>query len=119
MALFAIKDILPGEEICYDYNFSLFNTDQGQECKCGARSCRGVIGGKGRDFLITLKGDDALTTTQTATLSPVQKVAVATDPTGRHVKHTFRSFSCLWYENEQYRVPVPVLKLIIFLIRAL
>ena len=28
MALFALRDILPGEEICYDYNFSLFNTDQ-------------------------------------------------------------------------------------------
>ena len=27
MALFALRDILPGEEICYDYNFSLFNTD--------------------------------------------------------------------------------------------
>ena len=57
MAVFARRDILPGEEICYDYNFSLFNTDQGQECKCGARECRGVIGGKGKDFLITLKDD--------------------------------------------------------------
>ena len=28
MALFALRDILPGEEICYDYNFSLFNKDQ-------------------------------------------------------------------------------------------
>ena len=28
MGLFALKDILPGEEICYDYNFSLFNTDE-------------------------------------------------------------------------------------------
>jgi hypothetical protein len=84
MALFAIKDILPGEEICYDYNFSLFNTDQGQECKCGARSCRGVIGGKGRDFLITLKGDDAAeTTTPTTAATSSGKVAVATDPNGQ------------------------------------
>ena len=59
MGVFALKDILPGEEICYDYNFSLFNTDQGQECKCGAKACRGVIGGKNKDFLITLDGDDA------------------------------------------------------------
>ena len=58
MGLFALKDILPGEEICYDYNFSLFNTDQGQECKCGAKDCRGIIGGKNKDFLITLDGDD-------------------------------------------------------------
>jgi len=58
MGLFALKDILPGEEICYDYNFSLFNTDQGQECKCGAKDCRGIIGGKNKDFLITLDGDE-------------------------------------------------------------
>ena len=28
MALFSKKDILAGEEICYDYNFSLFDSDQ-------------------------------------------------------------------------------------------
>ena len=28
MGLFALKDILPGEEICFDYNFSLFNSDE-------------------------------------------------------------------------------------------
>ena len=28
MGVFALKDILPGEEICYDYNFSLFNSDE-------------------------------------------------------------------------------------------
>ena len=88
MALFAVKDILPGEEICYDYNFSLFNTDQGQECKCGAKSCRGVIGGKGRDFLITLKGDDASSgggdaRTPNGGGQQQQKVAVATDPAGQ------------------------------------
>ena len=84
MGLFALKDILPGEEICYDYNFSLFNTDevcflnliyfdivnllvlQGQECKCGAKDCRGIIGGKNKDFLITLDGDDEAAATKTA-----------------------------------------------------
>ena len=55
MALFALRDILPGEEICYDYNFSLFNTDQGQECKCGAKECRGVIGSRGKDYTTTMK----------------------------------------------------------------
>ena len=60
MGLFALKDILPGEEIVYDYNFSLFNTDQGQECKCGAKDCRGIIGGKNKDFLITLDDDEAV-----------------------------------------------------------
>jgi hypothetical protein len=83
MALFAIKDIFVGEEICYDYNFSLFNTDQGQECKCGAKDCRGVIGGKGKDFLITLKDDDGGGVTGSAPGGGQQKVAVATDPTGQ------------------------------------
>ncbi|GLV31179.1 absent small or homeotic discs 1 [Carabus blaptoides fortunei] len=46
MALFALRDISPGEELTYDYNFSLFNPAEGQECKCGSDHCRGVIGGK-------------------------------------------------------------------------
>ena len=31
---------------------------QGQECRCGAKECRGIIGGKNKDFLITLDGDE-------------------------------------------------------------
>ncbi|XP_044756994.1 histone-lysine N-methyltransferase ash1 [Coccinella septempunctata] len=46
MALFALRDIEAGEELTYDYNFSLFNPAEGQECKCGSEMCRGVIGGK-------------------------------------------------------------------------
>ncbi|VEN41544.1 unnamed protein product [Callosobruchus maculatus] len=46
MALFAQRDIQAGEELTYDYNFSLFNPAEGQECKCGSDMCRGVIGGK-------------------------------------------------------------------------
>ncbi|KAF7278447.1 hypothetical protein GWI33_008409 [Rhynchophorus ferrugineus] len=46
MALFALRDIEPYEEITYDYNFSLFDPAEGQECKCGSANCRGVIGGK-------------------------------------------------------------------------
>ncbi|XP_060525871.1 histone-lysine N-methyltransferase ash1 isoform X2 [Cylas formicarius] len=46
MALFALRDIEPYEELTYDYNFSLFNPAEGQECKCGSDNCRGVIGGK-------------------------------------------------------------------------
>ena len=30
MAVFAKRDILPGEEITYDYNFSLFDRNQGK-----------------------------------------------------------------------------------------
>ncbi|XP_056642508.1 histone-lysine N-methyltransferase ash1 isoform X2 [Diorhabda sublineata] len=46
MALFSLRDIEAGEELTYDYNFSLFNPAEGQECKCGSELCRGVIGGK-------------------------------------------------------------------------
>ncbi|XP_023012167.2 histone-lysine N-methyltransferase ash1 isoform X1 [Leptinotarsa decemlineata] len=46
MALFALRNIEAGEELTYDYNFSLFNPADGQECKCGSELCRGVIGGK-------------------------------------------------------------------------
>ncbi|KAL0129627.1 hypothetical protein PUN28_001709 [Cardiocondyla obscurior] len=46
MALFASRDIKPGEELTYDYNFALFNPSEGQQCRCGSDVCRGVIGGK-------------------------------------------------------------------------
>ncbi|XP_066595274.1 histone-lysine N-methyltransferase ash1 isoform X2 [Prorops nasuta] len=46
MALFASRNIKPGEELTYDYNFALFNPSEGQECRCGSNACRGVIGGK-------------------------------------------------------------------------
>ncbi|XP_044735894.1 histone-lysine N-methyltransferase ash1 isoform X2 [Chrysoperla carnea] len=46
MALFALRDIHPFEELTYDYNFSLFNPAEGQTCKCNSGICRGVIGGK-------------------------------------------------------------------------
>jgi len=77
MAVFAKRDILPSEEITYDYNFSLFDSNEGQECKCGAAQCRGIIGGKGKDFLITVN-DDGLPAN-----SPSRKVSVATDPAGQ------------------------------------
>ncbi|XP_065572831.1 uncharacterized protein LOC136035184 isoform X2 [Artemia franciscana] len=46
MCVFALRDIEPGEELTYDYNFFLFNPDEGQTCRCEATECRGVIGGK-------------------------------------------------------------------------
>ena len=72
MALFSLRDILPGEEICYDYNFSLFNTNEGQECKCGAKTCRGVIGGRGKDYLITIE-DAELTVKAKAKPKPLNQ----------------------------------------------
>lgn len=46
MALFAARYIKVGEELTYDYNFSLFNPSEGQLCRCNTPQCRGVIGGK-------------------------------------------------------------------------
>ncbi|KAI9588335.1 histone-lysine N-methyltransferase ash1 [Glossina fuscipes] len=46
MALFAKRNIEEGEELTYDYNFSLFNPSEGQPCRCNTPQCRGVIGGK-------------------------------------------------------------------------
>ncbi|XP_071051493.1 histone-lysine N-methyltransferase ash1 isoform X2 [Onthophagus taurus] len=46
MALFSLRNVEAGEELTYDYNFSLFNPADGQECRCGSDICRGVIGGK-------------------------------------------------------------------------
>jgi len=53
MALFALRDIQPHEELTYDYNFSLFNPAEGQKCKCGSKNCRGVIGGKSQRVPMT------------------------------------------------------------------
>ena len=47
MALFTKRKIMVSEEITYDYNFDNFNDLKGQICKCGAKTCRGIIGGKG------------------------------------------------------------------------
>ena len=46
MALYALENIEAGTELTYDYNFSLFNPAEGQECKCLSENCRGVIGGR-------------------------------------------------------------------------
>lgn len=46
MALFSIRDIHPGEELSFDYNFSSFNPREGQVCRCESKNCRGIIGRK-------------------------------------------------------------------------
>jgi len=76
MALFAKKDILAGEEICYDYNFSLFDSDKGQSCHCGAAECRGVIGGKNKDFVITMVDNSGQKTTQSTATDPTIQLKV-------------------------------------------
>ena len=45
IVLVAMRDIDPGEELTTDY--ALFDDYDGEmECRCGAASCRGVIGGR-------------------------------------------------------------------------
>ncbi|KAI1301454.1 Histone-lysine N-methyltransferase ASH1L [Halotydeus destructor] len=46
VGLFANRDIKPGEELSYDYNFHSYNSESQQACLCGSEKCRGVIGGR-------------------------------------------------------------------------
>ena len=42
--LVAIEDILPGEEIVYDYSTTIEENDWTLQCKCGSPSCRHIVG---------------------------------------------------------------------------
>jgi [histone H3]-lysine4 N-trimethyltransferase ASH1L len=56
MALFAgEKGIMTGEELTYDYNFSPYSVKNVQECRCGAPSCRGILGPKPKEIREALK----------------------------------------------------------------
>lgn len=46
--LVAIKDIRPGEEICYDYAFVMWSSEESTshfelKCQCGTPSCRKIV----------------------------------------------------------------------------
>ena len=45
IALVALRDIAPGEEICYDYAMSDGSRYDEFECHCGAPDCRGRVSG--------------------------------------------------------------------------
>ena len=50
MALFAgERGIMTGDELTYDYNFDPFSQKNVQECRCGAKNCRGVLGPKAKE----------------------------------------------------------------------
>lgn len=56
MALFAgDKGIMTGEELTYDYNFNPYSVKNVQQCRCGAPSCRGVLGPKPKELRDALK----------------------------------------------------------------
>jgi hypothetical protein len=42
--LFALRDILPGEEITYDFSATIAPTLWKMSCHCGSKNCRGTIG---------------------------------------------------------------------------
>ncbi|HMQ01629.1 MAG TPA: SET domain-containing protein-lysine N-methyltransferase [Candidatus Doudnabacteria bacterium] len=41
--LIAIRNIIAGEEITYDYSIQMYNEPWTMECMCGSENCRGVI----------------------------------------------------------------------------
>lgn len=43
--LVALRDILPGEEICWDYSTTMLGIDWSMQCDCRSSSCRAIIGG--------------------------------------------------------------------------
>ena len=50
MALFAGEHgIMTGEELTYDYNFDPYSQKNVQECRCGAKNCRGYLGPRSKD----------------------------------------------------------------------
>lgn len=42
-SLFALRDIAPGEEICFDYSTSLSEPGWNLDCRCGSPQCRGIV----------------------------------------------------------------------------
>jgi len=46
MEMIALRDIFPGEEICWDYSTSMMERSWEMTCHCGSSLCRGVV----RDF---------------------------------------------------------------------
>ncbi|XP_038122392.1 histone-lysine N-methyltransferase ash1 isoform X2 [Culex quinquefasciatus] len=80
MALYASRDIPPHEELCYDYNFSLFNPSEGQPCKCGAEQCRGVIGGKSQRVRPLPASSTATTTDTTKKIPETGPTSSTTNP---------------------------------------
>lgn len=47
MGIFALRDVEPGEELTYNYNFHSFNSPQ--TCLCWSPKCTGAMGGNRQD----------------------------------------------------------------------
>jgi len=46
IGLFTLRDVREGDELTFDYNFERYG-DRPMRCLCGAKNCRGWVGGKG------------------------------------------------------------------------
>lgn len=68
MALFAgDKAIMTGDELTYDYNFDPFSQKAVQECRCGSKHCRGVLGPRAKDVRKAKGETDSSSDTTAAT----------------------------------------------------
>lgn len=45
IGFFALRDLLKGEEVTFDYNYVRFLGAAAKKCECGSADCRGFIGG--------------------------------------------------------------------------
>ncbi|CAH1789994.1 unnamed protein product [Owenia fusiformis] len=54
VGFFAIKDIKPGTEITFDYQWERYGKEA-QKCYCGSDNCRGILGGEKRQTLKSSK----------------------------------------------------------------
>ncbi|WEW57536.1 protein lysine methyltransferase [Emydomyces testavorans] len=80
MALFAGDEgIMTGEELTYDYNFDPYSQKNVQECRCGAPTCRGVLGPKLKESMKTKDKEQKSTQTTAATIGSKRKIGNVLD----------------------------------------
>lgn len=92
MALFAgEKGVMTGEELTYDYNFNPYSVKNVQQCRCGAASCRGILGPKPKEIRDALKPllAGGKRPFQQAVKAKVQSIVKKHTPAASSVQRTF------------------------------
>ena len=80
MALFAgDKGIMTGAELTYDYNFDPYSQKNVQECRCGAKNCRGVLGPKTKEEKKPKTTNDRAARPESRLAGAKRKIAEAID----------------------------------------